>query len=127
MKSQKKKMEPAHRHYNFSYRNIFPYIRNYEAIPVVKLLSYTEILQEHGLMNDFTRAYIEYNHQTDLIKQFWDTWDNERKKQIHTLIYNGANQNLFLVRNSYITLEYFRLLAWAYSPLPPHIIQTETT
>jgi len=119
--------QPIHRHYDFSYRNIYPYMRNYEAIPVAKLITLTDILEENDLMNDFTREYIEYNHQTDQIKPFWDRWDNKRKKAIHTLIYNGANQNLFLVKKSYITIEYFRLIAWAYSPLPPHILTKETT
>lgn len=118
---------PIHRHYNFSYRNIYPWIRNYEAIAVPKLLTLIDTLEENGLVNDFTREYIAYNHQTDQTKSFWDRWDTKRKKAIHTLIYNGANQNLFLIKRSFVTLEYFKLLSWAYSPLPPHILTKETT
>lgn len=118
-------MKPIHNYYNFSYRNIYPYMRNYEALPTVQITPYIDILDEMNLLNDFIKAYIEYNHETSKIKQFWDQWDNIRKKEIHTLIYNGANQNLFLIKKSYITNEYFKLLAWAYSPLPPHIITKE--
>jgi len=125
MYNSNREYPPIHRHYDFSYRNIFPYIRNYECIPAVTLITRFETIQELGLVNDFLEAYLEYNNDNEKLKAFWEKWDNIRKKAIHTLIYNGANQNLYIVKKSYLTVEYFKLLAWGYSPLPPHILIKE--
>ena len=125
MYNSNKKYPPIHKHYDFSYRNIFPYIRNYETIPCATLITRIDTIHELGLQNDFLTAYMEYNNKASVMQEFWNTWDNQRKKAIHTLIYNGANHNLYIVKKSYLTVEYFKLLAWAYSPLPPHILIKE--
>tara|TARA_Y100000592_G_C5480841_1_gene325345 strand:+ start:6080 stop:6457 length:378 start_codon:yes stop_codon:yes gene_type:complete len=115
-------MKPVHKFYNFKYRMIYPWIRNYECIPAVTLITQHETIKELGLDHEFLNAYIEYNNDPEKLKEFWEKWDNIRKRSIHTLIYNGAAHDLWIVKNSFVTIEYFKLLAWAYCPMPQHEI-----
>jgi len=104
--------------YEFTYRQLLYTGRNYEYMLPIHLLKFEKDLRKSNLWNEFTDIYTTHENPPELHNQF----DELRKKKIDNIVRNGQILNLYLIKKRFLTLEYLRLIAWGYSPLPPHYI-----
>jgi len=108
--------------FNFFYQDIYPHQRNFEMVGKPVLFERRADLIALKMWNKFLCDYIDIDMD---IKTLHDKWDEKRKSKIKGLVYNGQILNRPLIKKGYVTIEYLKLLSWAYSPLPPHILMKE--
>lgn len=105
--------------FEFTYRQIIYTGRNYEYMLPIHLNEFKDDLVNAKLWNEFTEDYTSSDNPLSLHNKY----DLIRKQTIDQIITNGQILNLYLIKQRHITLEYLKLIAWAYTPLPPHYIK----
>ena len=108
--------------YDYRYRQIILQSRNYEWMLQIHFGEYKKDLKYHDLWNDFCEDYS--TEKTE--KEIHDQWNEPRKKSLDKLIHNGQILNWYLIKSKFITTEYLKLIAWGYSPLPPHLLTKDS-
>ena len=104
--------------YEFTYRQIIYTGRNYEYMLPIHMKEFENDLTVHKLLNAFSKEYLQSKNPPSLHHKF----DVERKKAIDQIITHGQILNLYLIKQRMLTIEYLKLIAWGYTPLPPHLL-----
>jgi hypothetical protein len=104
--------------YEFKYRQIIYTGRNYEYMLYHQIKHFEKDIEIHELQNDFFTSSLEH-HDPDVghIKKIHHQFDLERKQTIDRIIRNGQLLNLYLIKDTYLTIEYLKLISWGYTPL----------